>query len=116
MIGREVVINPSLNWGGSERVQSAGYRILGVPDDGTYASAGQGARGQRLRQAADPLVRGVRGAPLAGVTAYRAVVTRARVKPGERVLITGIGGGVAAFALADRDCAGGARVRHVRQR
>jgi len=37
--------------------------------------------------------------PLAGLTAYRAVVTRARVQAGETVLVTGIGGGVATFAL-----------------
>jgi NADPH:quinone reductase-like Zn-dependent oxidoreductase len=37
--------------------------------------------------------------PLAGVTAYRAVATRAQLQPGEKILITGIGGGVALFAL-----------------
>jgi len=37
--------------------------------------------------------------PLAGLTAYRAVVTRANVQAGEKVLVTGIGGGVATFAL-----------------
>jgi NADPH:quinone reductase-like Zn-dependent oxidoreductase len=37
--------------------------------------------------------------PLAGLTAYRALVTRARLQPGETVLITGIGGGVATLAL-----------------
>jgi NADPH:quinone reductase-like Zn-dependent oxidoreductase len=37
--------------------------------------------------------------PLAGVTAFRALMTRARVRAGEKVLITGIGGGVALFAL-----------------
>jgi len=37
--------------------------------------------------------------PLAGLTAYRAVVTRANVRPGETVVVTGIGGGVATFAL-----------------
>jgi zinc-binding alcohol dehydrogenase/oxidoreductase len=37
--------------------------------------------------------------PLAGVTAYRAVMTRARLMAGEKVLITGVGGGVALFAL-----------------
>ena len=36
--------------------------------------------------------------PLASVTAYRALVTRARVQAGETVLITGIGGGVATTA------------------
>jgi NADPH:quinone reductase-like Zn-dependent oxidoreductase len=37
--------------------------------------------------------------PLAGLTTYRAVFTRARVKPGEKVLITGIGAGTALLAL-----------------
>ena len=37
--------------------------------------------------------------PLAGVTAWRALMTRAAMQPAERVLITGIGGGVALFAL-----------------
>ncbi len=37
--------------------------------------------------------------PLAGLTAYRALFTRAQVRPGERVLVTGVGGGVALFAL-----------------
>jgi NADPH:quinone reductase-like Zn-dependent oxidoreductase len=37
--------------------------------------------------------------PLAGLTAYRAVVTRGRVQRGETVLVLGIGGGVATFAL-----------------
>jgi zinc-binding alcohol dehydrogenase/oxidoreductase len=37
--------------------------------------------------------------PLGGVTAYRAAFTRAQLQPGERVLITGIGGGVALLAL-----------------
>jgi NADPH:quinone reductase-like Zn-dependent oxidoreductase len=39
------------------------------------------------------------GFPLATLTAWRMVHTRARVKPGERVLIWGIGGGVAIAAL-----------------
>ena len=37
--------------------------------------------------------------PLAGLTAYRAVFTRGNVKAGSNVLITGIGGGVALYAL-----------------
>jgi len=36
---------------------------------------------------------------LAGLTAYRAVVTQGQVQPGQNVLITGIGGGVATCAL-----------------
>jgi NADPH:quinone reductase-like Zn-dependent oxidoreductase len=37
--------------------------------------------------------------PLAGLTAWRAVATQAAVRSGETVLVTGIGGGVATFAL-----------------
>jgi NADPH:quinone reductase-like Zn-dependent oxidoreductase len=37
--------------------------------------------------------------PLAGITAWRMMVTRARVQPGEDVLIWGIGGGVALACL-----------------
>jgi len=44
-------------------------------------------------------VGGGRRDPLAGLTAYRAIVTRARVTAGETVLVTGVGGGVACFAL-----------------
>ena len=39
------------------------------------------------------------GLPLAGLTAYRALFSRAGLRAGERVLISGIGGGVALFAL-----------------
>jgi NADPH:quinone reductase-like Zn-dependent oxidoreductase len=37
--------------------------------------------------------------PLGGLTAYRALFTRAQLKPTDRVLLTGIGGGVALTAL-----------------
>jgi zinc-binding alcohol dehydrogenase/oxidoreductase len=37
--------------------------------------------------------------PLAGLTAYRATFTRGALKPGETVLIPGVGGGVATFVL-----------------
>lgn len=37
--------------------------------------------------------------PLAGLTSWRALMTQAAAQPGETVLITGIGGGVATFAL-----------------
>src|ERR1700735_5343191 len=38
-IGKEVIINPSLGWGGSAGYQDPErYRILGLPDDGTFAA------------------------------------------------------------------------------
>ena len=97
--GRAVVLDPSLRWGDDPRAQGRDFRILGLPDDGTFAEyvrvpASQlHARPEHLTDAEAAAI------PLAGVTAYRAVVTHGEVRAGMRVLVTGIGGGVSAFAL-----------------
>ena len=99
-IGKEVIINPSLNWGASEAWQDpAGFRILGLPDDGTFAEYVRVPVGNLVEKPVGLSFEEAAALPLAGVTAYRALMTRARVQPGEKVLITGIGGGVALFAL-----------------
>src|SRR5277367_2354575 len=36
-VGREVVINPSFDWGASEGSQGPAFTILGLPRDGTLA-------------------------------------------------------------------------------
>jgi len=36
-LGREVVIDPSFNWGPDDRAQDSSFHILGLPVDGTYA-------------------------------------------------------------------------------
>ncbi len=97
--GDEVVILPSLGWGDDPRAPGPGFRILGGPDQGTYAQ-------QIVIPAANVFAKPARlswheaaALPLAGLTAWRALFTRARVQPGETVLILGIGGGVATFAL-----------------
>src|SRR5256885_2016111 len=98
LLGREVVINPGLDWGHDERVQSATFRILGLPDDGTYAELVRVPGSAVFAKPAGWSWEEAAALPLAGLTAYRAVVTRAQVGPGDRVLITGIGGGVSQFA------------------
>jgi len=98
-LGRHVVINPSLGWGGDARVQGPAYKILGLPDDGTYAERVKVPAENLFAKPAALSWEAAAAIPLAGLTAYRAVVTRARVQPGETVLITGIGGGVATLAL-----------------
>lgn len=98
-LGRAVVINPGLEWGDDERFQGPQMRILGLPDDGTYA--------QLVKVRADAIFakperlsfEEAAAIPLAALTAYRAVASRARVQSGETVVVTGIGGGVAVFAL-----------------
>lgn len=97
-IGREVILNPALDWGSDPRAQGSAFRILGMPDAGTFAEkivipvANLAAKPAHLswEEAA--------ALPLAGLTAWRALFTRAQLRAGERVLITGTGGGAALFA------------------
>jgi NADPH:quinone reductase-like Zn-dependent oxidoreductase len=98
-VGRDVVIDPSLNWGTDERAQGSSFHILGLPVDGTYAEMVLVPAANLHPKPAHLSWEEAAAVPLASVTAYRALVTRAQVQPGETVLITGIGGGVAATAL-----------------
>lgn len=99
LMGREVVIDPALNWGADPRCFGADFRILGLPDDGTYAQMVKvPAANVHARPAAWSWAE-CAALPLAGLTAYRAVVSRAQTQPGETVLVTGIGGGVSQMAL-----------------
>jgi zinc-binding alcohol dehydrogenase/oxidoreductase len=99
LIGRAVVINPSFDWGDDDAAQGPNFRILGLPDDGTYAEAVRVPAGNVHPKPAALSFEEAAAIPLAALTAYRAVVSRARVQAGETVLVTGIGGGVSTFAL-----------------
>jgi zinc-binding alcohol dehydrogenase/oxidoreductase len=99
LVGRAVVINPSLDWGDDDAAQGPDFRILGLPDDGTYAQAVRVSAGNVHPKPAALSFEEAAAIPLAALTAYRAVVSRARVQAGETVLVTGIGGGVSTFAL-----------------
>ena len=90
MIGDEVVVYPAREWGDSEAVSGPNFRVLGMPDQGTFAeyiccpATDVYARPAHLswEQAA--------AVPLAGLTAWRAVVTQAEVQA--RTDCTGYGG------------------------
>lgn len=98
-VGRRVVINPSLSWGPNPEVQGPDFSILGMPSHGTLAER-IAIPVANLQPAPDHLTSQEAAAlPLAGLTAWRALMTRAGLRSGERVLVTGIGGGVALFAL-----------------
>lgn len=99
LVGKEVIINPSLEWGNNPAVQADSYRILGFPDNGTFADYLLISK-KYIHPRPDHLnLEEAAALPLAGLTAYRALFTRARLRPGERILITGIGGGAALYAL-----------------
>lgn len=98
-VGREVIINPSLDWGPSESAQGPSFSILGLPRDGTIAQRVSVPASQLSAKPGHLGWEEAAALPLAGLTAWRALFSRARAAPGERVLVTGIGGGVALFAL-----------------
>jgi len=98
-VGREVVINPSFDWGDREQVQGDQYSILGLPRAGTLAEQVAVPVGQLAAKPDHLSWEEAAALPLAGLTAYRALMSRAQWQPGERVLVTGVGGGVALFAV-----------------
>ena len=91
--GERVVINPAI-------VQHGRMRIVGENTDGTYAELIAVPR-DFLHPIPDDLgFEEAAAFPLTFETAYRMLVTRARLQPEEWVLVWGIGGGVATAALA----------------
>lgn len=98
--GEEVVILPSLFWGSRDAAPSQDWEILGDRRPGTYA--------EQVMVPDDCIAPRPPGfswdesaaMSLVGVTAFRALVTRARLTRGERVLILGAGGGLAQMAVA----------------
>jgi zinc-binding alcohol dehydrogenase/oxidoreductase len=98
-IGKEVIINPSLNWGDNPDTQAKDYVILGMAQDGTFAEYIKINSRLLHEKPAHLSAEEAATIPLAGLTGYRALMTRAAVKPGQTVLITGVGGGVALFCM-----------------
>jgi NADPH:quinone reductase-like Zn-dependent oxidoreductase len=103
-IGKEVIINPSMNWGNDPRVQAKDYVILGTPHNGTFAEYVKTDARLLFEKPSHLSFEQAAALPLAGLTGFRALMKRAGARAGELVLITGIGGGVALqcvqFAIA----------------
>lgn len=98
-IGKEVVINPNIDWGPNPDVQSGKYTILGMPMDGTFAEY-VAVPVDRLHH--KPFHMDLLQAatlPLGGLTAFRALFRKGELRAGQNVLISGFGGGVAQFAF-----------------
>jgi zinc-binding alcohol dehydrogenase/oxidoreductase len=104
--GQPVLINPSVEWGSDQRSQGPNYRILGLPDDGTFAEAVVVPKMNLVPKPEHLTWEQAAALPLAGLTAYRVLFSRCQLQRGERVLITGIGGGVALLALQMATAAG----------
>lgn len=99
LIGMEVVINPSHNWGNNPIVQGHSYQILGFPDNGTFSDYILISKKYIFEKPEHLDFVQSAAVPLSALTAYRALFSRARLRAKEKVLITGIGGGVALWLL-----------------
>lgn len=97
--GQRVLIYPALEWGSSPNHQGKHFRVLGMPEHGTFAEqitipkANIYAMPEHLSWEEGAAL------PLAGLTAWRTLMSRCQLQPGEKVFITGIGGGVALMAM-----------------
>ncbi len=98
-INKEVIINPGLNWGGNEKHQAKDYIIMGTPTNGTFAQYVSVSAELIHPKPAHLNWNEAAALPLAGVTAYRALMVQGNLQKNDKVLITGIGGGVAQMAL-----------------
>ncbi|MCO5232274.1 MAG: zinc-binding dehydrogenase [Chitinophagales bacterium] len=98
-IGKRVIINPNNNWGENPKIQNRDYHILGMPTKGTLA--------EYISVPVDRLVNAplflsdeeAAALPLGGLTAYNAIVNKGELAKDKKVLISGVGGGVAQFAF-----------------
>lgn len=97
--GRPVIINPSMGWGPNPDYQAKGYQILGMPSNGTFAEYLAIGQQQLYDKPSHLSWEEAAALPLGGLTAYRALFTKGKLQPGEKVLISGVGGGVALFAF-----------------
>lgn len=104
-IGQRVLVNPCLRWPDTADVPEV-PAILGGAVQGTFADY--------VRVPADNIhpvpahLSDIEAAalPLAGLTAYRALFTKGRLRPGHHVVITGATGGAGTVALAMAVAAG----------
>lgn len=96
---QKVVINPNINWGNNPQFQSKEFHILGMPTFGTlaeYLVVGV----DRIHPVPEHLDENEAAAlPLGGLTAYNALFNKGQLTAGKKVLISGVGGGVAQFAF-----------------
>ncbi len=104
--GTEVVINPALYWGDNPKVPGKEYRILGLPDDGTYAQFVKVPADHVFPKPSHLSHEEAAAIPLGALTAYRALFTRGQLQEGETVFVPGIGGGVATFVVQMAKAAG----------
>lgn len=111
-VGERVVVNPGISCGRCEFCLTGEdslcveYKILGEHLPGAYAEKVAVPARNVLRIPTDMDFATAAAAPLAFMTAWRMLVTRAKIRPGEDVLILGAGSGVSTAAIQVAKLAG----------
>jgi zinc-binding alcohol dehydrogenase/oxidoreductase len=98
--GEEVVVLPSLNWGDRDDAPSSRWEILGDRTPGTYAELVSVPADCLAAKPAGLSWAEAAALPLVGLTTYRALFVRGRLRSGESMLVVGAGGGIATMAVA----------------
>jgi zinc-binding alcohol dehydrogenase/oxidoreductase len=98
--GEEVVIYPGIGWGPREDAAGPDWRILGGPDDGTYAELVKVPAENVFAKPARMSWEEAAAFPLAALTAYRALFEIGGLTAAESVLILGAGSGVSTMAVS----------------
>lgn len=104
-VGDEVILNPGLSCGKcefcfrGEQSECPGFGIIGLSRPGTFAQKIAVPAANLQRKPKHLTFDEAAALPLAHLTAWRMLMARAVLRPGETVLIHGIGGGVALAAL-----------------
>jgi zinc-binding alcohol dehydrogenase/oxidoreductase len=98
-VGDEVVVLPSLWWGDGETHPSSDFEILGDTTPGTLAEYVSVPAENIFRRPARLAAVQAAALPLAGLTAWRALMTQGGLDRGQRLLVTGASGGVGTFAV-----------------
>jgi zinc-binding alcohol dehydrogenase/oxidoreductase len=104
--GDEVVILPALDWGDDPSVLGPHFRILGGPDDGTFAEQVRVPAANVFAKPSRFSFEEAAALPLAGLTSWRALFTRGRLRSGETLLVQGAGAGTSTFAVQFARAAG----------
>ena len=99
VVGKEVVVYPAREWGDEQHRFGSSFRVLGMPDQGTFAEYICVPASDFYAKPAHLSWEQAAAVPLAGLTSWRAVVTQAEVQAGQKVLVTAAGSGVSTFAI-----------------
>jgi len=111
-VGERVVVDPSLSCGRCEWCASGevplcpDYRILGEHTDGGFTELLAVPAANVYRIPDDLSFEAAAALPVSYMTAWRAVLGRGRVRPGEDVLVLGASGGTASAAVQVAKLAG----------